>query len=206
MKYLITQSLLSAWAYQFDCVEGYEEEARESFLRTLRREKEEPTDAMLNGIEFENAVYATAAGTMDPTGHKWEKGIQKVAKYLKNAPVQVKVSSDIRVDGMDFLLYGILDALKAGTIYDVKFLNKSIGSAELAGKYLESAQHPAYFYLVPDALAFRYLVSDGEDIYIESYLRQDTRYIGDYIHDFLLSITTDGLLDTYKEYWQAQEG
>lgn len=203
-RYLITQSLLSAWAYTFDCYEGCEESAQEDFLRVLRREKGEQTEAMLNGISFENAVYATANGKLNPTGHKWEVGIRQVADIIKGAPVQVKAQSEITVDGIDFLVYGILDALKAGTIYDVKFKNKSFGSLDLAGDYLNSPQHPAYFYIVPEASEFKYLVSDGFDIYIETYRREDTAFIGDIIREFIESITIMDLLDLYKEKWQAK--
>lgn len=202
---LMTQSLLSAWAYQYDCYEGGEEEAREAFLKTLRREKDEPTEAMVNGLEFESLVYLTAAGKTDPAGHRWENGARKLAAIIGDAPVQVKVDRPIEVDGTEYLLYGILDALKAGVIYDVKFSNKSFGSAEIAGKYLESAQHPAYFYLVPEAHMFKYLVSDGDDIYIETYERDQTRYIGDIISAFARDIRRDGLWDLYAANWQARQ-
>lgn len=220
-RYLITQSLLSAWAYTFDCYEGGEDEAREDFIRTLRRESKEATEAMRNGIEFENLVYSIADGSYKPditflgitcpTGelmespsyHKWYTGAKKVADIIQGAPVQVKASRDLNVAGMDFLVYGILDSLKAGTIYDVKFTNTSLRSADIYGKYLTSAQHPAYFFLVPEARDFKYLVSDGEDMYIECYTRENTRFIGSIIGDFIDSISSSGLLDLYKEHWLA---
>lgn len=221
-RYLITQSLLSAWDYTFSCFEGCEDEAQEEFLKALRREKGEPTEAMLKGIAFESLCYSIANGTFRPayefsgrtepnTGELIDRviypsgyqGACKVAEIIKNAPVQVKAQREIEVAGMRFLVYGILDALKAGTIYDVKFKNKSFGSLDLAGDYLDSAQHPAYFYIVPEATEFKYLVSDGSDIYIESYRREDTRFIGDIISEFIQSITSMGLLDLYKEKWLA---
>ena len=61
-RYLITQSLLSAWLYTFNCFEGCEEDAMADFLSALDREKKEPTQAMQNGIEFENAVYQQSHG------------------------------------------------------------------------------------------------------------------------------------------------
>lgn len=202
-RYLMTQSLLSSWAYTFDCFEGCEEDAQADFLRTLRREPGEQTEAMLNGISFETGVYLAAANLPDKPNEKWINGTKTVADIIRGAQVQVKVSREIVVDGMSFLLYGILDALKAGVIYDVKFLNKSMNSADLYGKYLNSAQHPAYFYLVPNATEFQYLVSDGEDVYIERYQRDQTRGIDEIIHDFIDSITKQGLLDLYKEKWLA---
>ena len=63
-RYLITQSLLSAWSYIFDCAEGSEDEALEDFLRALKKEPGEQSDAMLRGISFENAVYATQCGDL----------------------------------------------------------------------------------------------------------------------------------------------
>ncbi len=211
-RYLITQSLLSAWAYTFDCYDGGKEEAREDFLRALRREPKEATQKMQNGIDFENLVYDLANGTYGTSGQdkadgatpKWYSGAKQVADIIRGAPVQVKASRNLRVAGMDFLVYGILDALKAGTIYDVKFINSPMRTNDIYGKYLNSAQHPAYFYIVPEANDFKYLVSDGEDVYIEQYTRAETRFIGDIIEDFIGSIQSCGLIGLYKKYWVAR--
>ena len=104
---------------------------------------------------------------------------------------------------MTFLVYGILDALQAGVIYDVKFRNKSLGSEDIYGKYLNSPQHPAYFYIVPEATEFRYLVSDGEELYQEVYARENTRFIGDIIAEFISSLESMDLLERYKQNWVA---
>lgn len=210
MSYLITQSLISAWAYMFDCFEGKEEEARAEFERVLRREKGKPTKAMQAGITFEEAVYAEAAALPHPPT-KWEHGVKTVASIIRGAAVQVKLSRTIKVDGEKYLVYGILDALKAGIIYDVKFRTKSIcpesdalGNYDIYGKYLNSPQHPFYFYLVPEAQKFSYLVSDGEDIYIESYYPSECRSAKEIIHEFTHSIIELGYWDTYKEKWRAK--
>ena len=202
MSYLITQSLLSAFGYTFDAYDG--EGAYESFLKTLKREPIEKTAAMTNGIEFENEVYKAALSLPRRQHPKWEAGIESVAGIIKTAPVQVKAHREITVGGVDFLVYGILDALKEGVIYDVKFSSKSFGSAELAGKYLNSPQHPAYLYLVPEAYKFEYLVSDGKDLYRESYDRQETQDISEIIAEFLSTINEMGLLDIYKKFWVAK--
>ena len=204
MPYLITQSLISAWQYMFECYDGYEDDAKASFLATLNREKTEPTDAMLNGIEFENEIYRAVTGAERTPHPKWENGIQAVAPIIAGAQIQVKAYREIEVDGMTFLAYGILDALKAGTIYDVKFKNKSFGSAELAGAYLNSPQHSMYFYLVPEAYEFQYLVSDGNDLYTERYTPEMARPLAEIIREFVAGITEMGLLKTYKEKWAAK--
>lgn len=203
-RYLITQSLLASWAYTFDAPAGYEDDAMDDFLATLRREPKEQTEAMLNGIEFENAVYAEASGKPRTPIPKWENGIRQVAGFIRDAPTQVRLSRGIEVDGMNFLVYGVLDALKCGTIIDVKFVNKRFNSVDLAGKYLESPQHPVYFYLVPEAHQFVYLVSDGEDLYREAYCREDARPVGELIHNFVEGLKQENLLDLYKEKWLAQ--
>lgn len=202
-RYLITKSLLSSWAYMFDCREGSEEDAKEAFLFALRREKTEPSDAIQNGIEFENEVYSVVAGAKRAPHHKWENGIQAVASEIKGAALQVRVSREIEVRGMTFFAYGILDALKAGTISDVKFKNKPFKDLELAGTYLNDPQHPMYFYLVPEAHEFQYLVSDGDELYKERYTPEDTRPISSFIAEFIDSISSMGLLDLYKEKWMA---
>lgn len=199
----MTQSLLSAWIYLYSCHEESKEAAMEDFIRTLRREKGAPSAAMLDGREFEDEVYRAAANMPRQAHKKWESGIYEVARIIAGAPVQVKVQREIPVAGYNFLLYGVLDALKAGVIYDVKFSTKGFGSADLAGKYLESPQHPAYLYMVPEARKFVYLVSDGKDIYTEEYTRENTPFIGDLIAEFMTSIEGMGLLSLYLEHWEA---
>lgn len=202
-RFLITQSLLSAWAYVFDCYESETEEALASFVQALKREPEEQTATMLDGIAFENEVYAAASGAPRNPHPKWESGIQKVANVIRGAQFQVKAKREIQVAGMSFLVYGIMDALKAGVISDVKYKDKGFGSLDLAGDYLDSAQHPAYFYIEPGAYLFQYLVSDGDDLYVEQYTREQTRHISDIIGEFIPSIKSMGLFDLYAERWKA---
>jgi len=198
-RFLVTQSLLSSWNYLFNCWEGKEDEAMEGFLQTLRREPTMPTDAMLNGIEFEREVYNELAGAQRTPHRQWEAGILAVATALGGAQIQVVPPSVvINLGGKSFVLYGKLDALKAGVIFDIKFSD----SYEV-GKYIGSPQHPAYFTLVPEAREFRYLISDGEDMFTESYLRHQTRDIREIVAEFIESIRSMGLLPLYEEKWLA---
>lgn len=207
-RYMITQSLLSSWLYIFDCWEGQEESAMDSFLRALRKEPEELDEErqqiIQNGIDFEQAVYAEASGQLREPLPKWERGICEIASFLKDAQFQVKVWREIKVAGMTFLVYGILDALCAGVISDVKFKNKSFGSLDLAGNYLNSPQHPLYFFMVPEARLFRYMVSDGQDLYIEQYEPEDCITAGELILHFIQFLKANNLLETYMQYWQAR--
>lgn len=204
MRYLITQSLISSWNYLHSCREECEEEAYADFLATLNREPKEATKAMQNGIDFENLVYSIAAGRVLDESVKWFYGASAVATYIKGTPVQVKAQRELTIGDTTILAYGILDALKAGTIYDVKFSNKSFGSADLAGKYLDSPQHPAYLYMVPESSRFVYLVSDGNDLYTEEYTRKNTRPFEDIVKEFLESLKAMNLLDVYKAKWESK--
>ena len=203
-RYLMTQSLLSSWGYMFSCWEDGQEQAKEDFIRTLNREPTPVTEAMADGNAFEAEVYDAAQGKPRDPHPKWESGIQRVASVIKGAPSQIRVQREIEVNGYTFLLYGVLDSLQAGVIFDVKYKSKSFGSLDLAGSYLDSPQHPAYLYLVPEAHEFQYLVSDGTDLYKEVYPREETREIADIISEFIASIEAMGLLDIYLEKWVAK--
>lgn len=224
-KLLITQSLISSWNYLHNCYDGCEEDAYNEFLDTLNRVPKETTPEMQNGIDFENLVYSIAGGTFHltkvPTGEtaramgdtvifekteypKWFNGANAVATVIRGAQTQVKAQRELTIGDTELLVYGILDALKAGSIYDVKFSNKGFSSADLAGKYLDSPQHPAYFFIVPEAYDFTYLVSDGEDLYTERYTRKEARPFPEIAKEFLDSLAAMKLLDVYKEKWAVK--
>lgn len=206
MKTLITKTLLSAWLYTYCCAEGYEDEAEDDFLRTLRREPmEEPSEAITNGIAFENGVYALVNDPKDITVYPaWRQVSARIADIIRGGQIQVKVQRDIEVDGDNYLVYGICDAVKAGIIYDVKFSSKGFGSAEMTGKYLDSPQHPAYMYCIPEAWKFVYLCSDGSDLYTEEYTRSRTPDIGETIRNFRNEIRRRGLERIYLEKWGSK--
>lgn len=205
MKYLLTQSLLSAYAYMFDCYEGGEIEAKDAFDQALLRVKSPPTEAMQNGIDFENLVYGIVTGNAPQAPfHRWYPGAKTIADRLAGAQLQVRASRPIKIDGTEYLIYGVLDGLKAGVIYDVKFKNKAFRSLELAGSYRESPQHPFYFYAVPEAYEFQYLVSDGEDLYAEIYHPDECPTAEQVIRPFLGYLEHNGLMDTYRHNWQAK--
>lgn len=226
-RYLMTHSLLSSWLYAIQ-ESPYEDatSTRDSFaefLQVLRREPTQTTEAMQNGIDFEDLVTDIINGTYKPEEtfvydingnpeiepnsgelmvtyryHKWFSSAQKVAAIVSGGQLQVRTKKDITVNGMNFLLYGRLDALKAGTIYDIKYS----GSYE-RGKFFDSTQHPMYFELVPEANDFIYLISNGKEVYQEHYRRDEVADITVIVGDFVLWLTENGLLETYKQHWKA---
>ena len=201
MKTRITKTLLDSYAYMFDCYEGGEDEAYESFLKTLKREPIEETEAIANGKAFEAMVQALAEGR-EVTPGKWENGARKVAEIVQGGQWQLHVDTDVTVDGRTFWLHGFCDVVKAGVIYDIKFKNKSFNGLDLYGSYRNHSQHSAYLRCLPEAYEFVYLVSDGEELYTEAYNRLNSRPIEEYIRDFMNWLQTKPeLLKIYEERW-----
>ena len=221
-RYLLTHSLLSSWLRgikenPFEDATT-ERDAYSEFLDSLNKIETPPTDAMLNGIEFEKLVTAVFNGAetygfipadpknpiagmvpMDIRDHNWYGAASKIANTIRGGQLQFKARKYVTVHGMDFLLFGKLDVLKAGDIDDIKF-SKSYDR----GKYFSSTQHPMYMELVPEARRFNYLVSNGTDVWTESYTREETPDIYPIISDFVDWITEQGLLSTYMEKWEAK--
>ena len=204
-RYKITKSLIEAWNYAYSCYESVAGEAYQDFLSTLRREEPVQTEDMLNGIAFEDDVYALCADPNALVHEQWYDGAHLVAKEFAGARLQVRLERDLTVCGMDFRVVGVLDGLKAGVIKDCKYCNKSFGSADLQGKYLDCSQHSAYFYLAPTAYRFDYVISDGSDIYTESYYPHSTRPFSEIVEEFIRSLADTGLLEEYKAHWLIKE-
>lgn len=191
-KYKITQTLLSTWLWSFKSDRGYED-----FLNTLNRVKIKPTQAMLDGIQFENVVNAVLDGTEIEETHKWYKPIMQLKPILENSQKQVVVFRDIILNNTIFTLCGVLDFLKAGIIYDTKY-----SKTYKFGKYLNSPQHSMYFRLVPEAYEFNYVICDGDSVFIEKYYPEDVEPIENLIVYFMRYLENNNLLNTYFEKWK----
>lgn len=222
MAYMITHSLLSSWLYSMKenpfADATTEDTSKEDFLRVLRREPTPVTEAMQNGIEFENLVteicnfnepvQTSLIGTppslesLLPSAvrsNPWFEAALKVAGYARGGQFQCTASKRVTLQGMELLLYGRLDVLRAGHIYDIKF-SKTYDR----GKYIDSTQHPMYMELVPAAMDFSYLVSNGTDVWTETYRRDETPSIYPIIADFLRWLEAVGLMAVYKQHWGAR--
>lgn len=203
-RYMVTHSLLSAWLYSLKenpySDATTEENPMEDFLKVLRREPREATEAMQNGLDFEALCYRLARGIHETTNKddKWYDAASQIADVIRGGTIQCKAKKMLTVAGTDVLLFGVLDVLKAGTIYDIKF-TKSYDR----GKFFDSTQHPAYFELVPEAREFTYLASNGSAVYTETYRREDTRSIVPIIADFLSWLDSTGFSGIFREKWRA---
>lgn len=201
MRYLMTHSLLTSWLYTMR-ENPYEDATSESdpmgeFMATLRREPTPTTEAMQNGIRFENLVTAIINGNADP-GEQWYSAAEKVARRCAGGILQYKAKKTLMVGDMELLLYGRLDCLKAGEIIDIKF-----SKGYDPGKYFSSTQHPTYFELIPEADRFTYLVSNGSAVWPETYRRDEAGDIRPVIANFFDWLRAVDLMPVYQEHWKA---
>ncbi len=200
-RYLMTHSLLASWLYTMR-ENPYEDATSESdpmgeFMMTLRREPTPTTEAMQNGIRFENLVTAIINGNADPS-EQWYSAAEKVARRCAGGILQYKEKKTLMVGDMELLLYGRLDCLKAGEIIDIKF-----SKGYDPGKYFSSTQHPTYFELIPEADRFTYLVSNGSAVWPETYRRDEAGDIRPVIADFFDWLRAVDLMSVYQEHWKA---
>lgn len=201
MKYWLTQSLLSSWLYYLNSVDEYSDSAWAAFISTLRREKKPPTKATQDGIRFEDMVNGLVAGNpVQADNAKWDAAARRFAAKCSGGQAQIPVTGELSAAGLDFVLYGVCDYVKAGIIYDIKKVSRYE-----YGKYQHSPQHPMYLHLIPEAKRFDYLIFDGSTCYVETYRRGDYKPIEQTITEFIRFLDeTDGL-DVYKHFWAMNE-
>ena len=198
-RFMVTHSLLSAWSYALKENPHAEndEDPMIGFMKTLRREPSVATEAMQLGIKFEMLVTDIMYGNGDKK-NKWYKAAFDVARIIEGAQLQVAAKKEAAIYEIPVLLYGRIDALKAGVIYDIKYTEKYE-----AGKYLRSTQHPMYLELIPEAQEFTYLVFDGSNVFPETYRRDEPLDIKWIIEIFFKWLEIQGLTGVYRQYWKA---
>lgn len=200
MRYMITHSLLSSWLYAIMPVK-YEtdKDPMEDFLRVLRREPTPDNEALAAGRHFEDLVTAIAENNSVDIHDKEYEAAEKIANIVKGGQFQVPAYKTIKVNNTDIFLYGRLDVLKAGEIYDIKH-SKSYER----GKYIDSTQHQVYMELVPEAKSFTYLISNGRDVWTERYLREEVQPIQPVVSDFINWLQHCDFYDMWTEYWETK--
>lgn len=197
-RLLITQSLLSSWLYLHKGQDSDPKKQFDDFLKVLNRKPTKKNQAMQNGILFEDMVTDYCHGKNVSPGHEWADGVQGVGKIVKGSQFQVVAIKETEIGGIPFLLYGRLDALHNGTIYDIKF-SKSYES----GKYLDSPQHPMYMACIPNARRFQYVIYTGKDVCTETYYREQIQDIEVLISWFIQFLKDTDLYAVYADKWRA---
>jgi len=176
-KYYITPTLLNSWQYNI------KNGTLEDFIKVLNKEQFEPTESIIKGFEFE--AY-----------------MQENYKETLNGSYQVKVSKEYG----DYLLYGIIDCLKGGIIYDYKYTKNYE-----VGKFFNNHQTLMYLEMVPEARKMIYLITnkfeDDEpgDIFKEEYTKDMfPETIDSILHKFESWLKQYNLYDLYTEKWKCK--
>ena len=191
-KYYITPTLLNSWQYNI------KNGTLEDFIKVLNKEEFEPSESIQKGFEF-------------------EKYMQENYEETKGGAYQVKVSKEYG----DYLLYGIIDCLKGGIIYDYKYTNNYE-----VGKFFNNHQTLMYLELVPEAKKMVYLITnkfdktdypditfqntdkityDVGDIYREEYTKDlFPETIDSILNKFETWLKQYNLFDTYAEKWKCK--
>lgn len=173
--YLMTASLLNSWKYLLESEYG----GMEDFMQILHRLPTKKSEAMARGDAFET----------------WAKDN---LPELQGAIYQPSYS----VKRGEFLLYGRLDFVKAGIVYDTKF-----SSHYEVGKFYDSPQSSMYLELVPEARQMQYIISnsvEGDVIWRETYQRNEVRPVMEIVHQFTEWLKENSLDDVYRQAWKAK--
>lgn len=198
--YRLTHSLLEKWLRCTD-PDTATDESFKAFLDALERKPSPRSPAMQAGIDFEDRISAVVNGQAEQSGRETaeDKAVGQIARLLHGSQLQVREEKSVNIHGMDILLVGVADAVKAGIVYDIKRVQRYE-----YGKYQFSTQHPMYMELFPEAMRFTYLIFDGQYMYREDYRRGDFDPIELTAAAFLRYLDGAGLMDTYKEHWREQ--
>lgn len=199
-KLRVTKSLLDGWYWSYKRDDGWED-----FLSTLNRKPLQPSKAMLDGVRFENVLNSTLNGVPIPSDHEWFKVITEMAQELDGAQQQVNLFADTGIEygGYKILLHGVLDYLRESHIWDCKF-----SKHYALNKYFweDTTQTALYLALVPEAMDFTYIVSDGKYVYRERYPREIVPPIENTVIQFCKFLEKQNLFKIFTEKWRINNG
>jgi len=193
-KYYLTPTLLNSWSY---CIKNG---TLEDFIKVLNKEDFEPSESIVKGYEFE--VY-----------------MQENYEETKNGAYQVVVQKEHG----DYLLYGKVDCLKGGIIYDYKYTKNYD-----VGKFFNNHQTLMYLEMIPEASKMVYLITNKFDKEIPLLAPLNYEYCGEYeykvgdifreeytkdmfpetidsvLHKFEQWLKAYNLFDLYAERWKCK--
>lgn len=196
----ITATLLNCWSNIWNCEQWVQEsdndtisyedkltnkmnEMKQEFINMLNRIPTPENEYMKRGKEFEDLVCSGQ-----------DKEFSPIVEY---GAFQVLGTKKVVIDGVNVLLYGVLDVLKAGRIMDIKRVVKYSYP-----KYKTSHQHAIYLELFPETEDFTYLVRDdyGRSHY-ENYTRENIEDIYQVIREFISYLKANDLFDIFTQKW-----
>lgn len=198
--YYLTPTLLNSWQYYLSYKGDNQEKVKQSFLDCLNKIEVEPTEEMKRGKDYEDLIRT--CDEKDLYSRK-DNTINEIVDYIKGGLWQEQVSKVIEIDNKQILLFGYADVIKQDKIYDIKRVN----SYKL-GKYYYSVQHKIYM-LCTGILDFDYLVSDGKEVFVESYCVKSNQNleneIKNKVYEFFTWLKITNLYDYYTKHWKSDE-
>ena len=210
-KYLITPTLINSYQYYINDEFKSPADSRADFFKTLSRERFEPNEAMQKGIELEDTIREISSSDFtyrsfcdslpENVIEQQDLTMLHLVDIVKGGLWQQTCKKDLQIGNKEFLLYGKMDVVKRDTIYDIKYTK----NYEL-GKFLDSAQHLIYLYCT-GLPKFQYLISDGEDYWIEDYHNHINieNEIKSKISDFLGYLENDKeAKELFKTKWESR--
>lgn len=163
-RYVIRQSLYDSWRWY----QKLEDRTTEDFLKTLQNAQDAPNEAMQKGVALEADVLTCTQGFTPAEGApEYLECVAQVADIVKGGAWQVKLSKEIMLDGVPYLLQGTADVVKRDWIHDIKYA----GNYEL-GKYLGKIQHLVYMFIT-GIEKFAYLVVEEGTYNTWNFYRED---------------------------------
>ena len=218
MKYLLTYTLLNSWKYWMDYDGDDDTDAKQDFENTLNKVPWE-NDYMKDGKEFEawirlccdlgykithlekvKEIHIKDHEVIIPGHNPYAMCIKEIADEVKGGVWQVPNYTDIDVDGQLFVLYSKSDVLRGPDLYDIKFTSYYQGI-----KYQHSCQHRIYFECFRGVRDCHYFVSDGKNVYRETYHRDETESVIPMIRDFWSWVNQfPEYLNLFQENWKAK--
>jgi len=191
-KYYITPTLLNSWQYNI------KNGTLEDFIKVLNKEEFEPSESIIKGYDFEAYMQENYEETL-------------------NGAYQVVVQKEHG----DYLLYGKVDCLKGGIIYDYKYTKNYD-----VGKFINNHQTLMYLEMIPEAKKMVYLITNKfekedyadidymdtakieytiGDIFREEYTKDMfPETIDSILHKFETWLKEYNLFDLYTEKWKCK--
>ena len=158
MSLLITPTLLNSYDWYTNCPESWKDKAYNDLKNTLGRIWSEPNEAVKKGMDFEKQVYKHANKNLDQL--KASNQFKLVCSLVRGGDYQAKSKKIIKVDDIDFCLYGKLDVKFTDKIQDIKTTSNYRGEK----KYLSTWQH--IFYCFNEMIKkFEYIVVEFTSTY-----------------------------------------
>ena len=149
MPYLITPTLISQFDWMKKSPKEWKEKALMDFTNILNRIYPETVPEYVTlGRVFEKYIERAAR-----TGQSGSDKFNIIRDMFVGAKFQTKTQSNIKVDDVDYLLYGRIDALFPEKILDLKTTRNYKG----VQYYMDSFQHKIYCYC-QEISSFSYVV------------------------------------------------